>query len=258
MGETMTTIRVKKDERYFSASNEPFNDKRLSWEARGLMGYLLSKPNNWKIQMNDLVKQGPAKGRKIRRMLAELRLYGYMNRIRTKLENGKFLWTTDVYESPSQNPNPTTGIIKTSVSKRTTGKTSNAKRTGAKSTRAKRTDLTSTDSPSTELQNTEITINKDSLDLFKSHLGKFHGEKELYRWAIIYDSVGPQIAAELVEWAEKNEIHLANRPKLLNSLETAAKKWNKKPAKKQTAAESAANGDGSKYIRGEYADYINH
>lgn len=255
----MTTIRVKKDERYFSASNEPFNDKRLSWEARGLMGYLLSKPNDWKIRMHDLESQGPAKGRKLKRMLAELRLYGYMNRIRTKLDNGKFDWTTDVYESPSQNPKPTKGIIIAIPTKRTTGKkskTSGAKRTGAKSTRAKRTDLTSTDSPTTELQNTEIVINKDALDLFKTYLGKFLGTKELYRWTLIYDSVGPQVATELVEWAKKNEIHLANRPRLLNSLETAARKWNKKPAKKQTAAEAAAAGDTSKYDDPKWQEFL--
>jgi hypothetical protein len=137
----MTTIRVKKDARYFSASNEPFNDKRLSWEARGLMGYLLSKPNDWEVRSADLEKQGPAKSRKVKRMLAELRLYGYMNRIRTKLPNGKFEWTTEVYESPSQNPRPTKGIIKTSVTKRTS----------AISTTAKKHHILSTEELSTEL-----------------------------------------------------------------------------------------------------------
>jgi hypothetical protein len=90
----MTTIRVKKDARYFSASNEPFNDKRLSWEARGLMGYLLSKPDNWEVRSADLEEQGPAGSRKVKRMLAELRICGYMNRIRTKMPDGKFVWTT--------------------------------------------------------------------------------------------------------------------------------------------------------------------
>jgi hypothetical protein len=252
----MSIIRVRKDARYFSASNEPFNDKRLSWEARGLMGYLLSKPNNWKIRMHDLDKQGPAGARKIKRALAELRLYGYMNRIRTKLESGTFEWTTDVYESPSQNPNPTPGIIKTSVSKRTTGKkkkTSGAKRTSASRTSAKRTDIVSTEESNTELGNTELIINKDALDLFRSKLGKFKGEKELYRWALIHDSVGPEIAGQLVAWAFKKEIHLANRASLLDSLETAAKKWQKKPGRKQTAAES---GDPNKYVTGEFAEFL--
>lgn len=100
----MSTIRVRKDGRYFSASNEPFNDTKLSWEARGLMGYLLSKPDDWKISMVDLEKKGPAGTHKLRRMLAELRKAGYMNRIRLTIENNKFDWITEVYENPSQNP----------------------------------------------------------------------------------------------------------------------------------------------------------
>ena len=102
----MTIIRVRKDARYFTASNEPFNDRRLSWEARGLMGYLLSKPDSWEVNMIDLSKNGPAGEHKLRRMLAELRSAGCMNRVRITLEKGKFDWLTEVYESPSQNPNP--------------------------------------------------------------------------------------------------------------------------------------------------------
>jgi DnaD/phage-associated family protein len=136
----MSIIRVRKDAKYFSASNEPFNDVRLSWESRGLMGYLLSKPNNWQVRQKDLEKQGPAGSRKVKRMLAELRLYGYMNRIRTKMEDGKFDWTTEVFESPSQNPRPSKGIIKTS----------GTKCTSANSTSAKPLDIDITDSPSTE------------------------------------------------------------------------------------------------------------
>lgn len=124
----MTTIRVKKDARYFTASNEPFNDKKLSWEARGLMGYLLSKPNDWQVNQTDIEKQGTAGREKVRRMLAELRKYGYMNRIRITVEHNKFDWITEVYESPSQNPSINSGFIKSqytafqSLAKPLTGK----------------------------------------------------------------------------------------------------------------------------------------
>lgn len=132
----MSIIRVRKDARYFSASNEPFNDTRLSWEARGLMGYLLSKPDGWEVRMADLDKNGPAGSRKLKRMLAELRKCGYMNRIRIKLPDGTFTWTTEVFESPSQNPNPST---------------SGAFCTSALSTSAKPPDIVSTEGASTEL-----------------------------------------------------------------------------------------------------------
>jgi len=125
----MTTIRVKKDARYFSASNEPFNDKRLSWETRGLMGYLLSKPNGWQVRMEGLEKAGPAGQHKLRRMLAEARLYGYMNRIRITLTGAgnKFDWVTEVYESPSLNPNPSGKILKASGRFSTSGSSTSGK-----------------------------------------------------------------------------------------------------------------------------------
>lgn len=118
----MGIVRVKKDAKYFSASNEPFNDKRLSWETRGMMGFLLSKPNNWQIRMDALEKAGPAGNHKIRRMLAEARKYGYMNRVRLTLEKGKFDWITEVYESPSLNPNPSASYRKSTSGSSTSGK----------------------------------------------------------------------------------------------------------------------------------------
>lgn len=138
----MSIIRVRKDARYFTASNEPFIDKRMSWETRGLIGYLLTKPNNWTVRIDDLLKQGPAKLTKLRRMLAEARLYGYMNRIRITKEDGTFDWITEVFESPSQNPNPATSVRFS---------TSGLPRSG------KPADITSTDLTSTDLNVNERT-----------------------------------------------------------------------------------------------------
>jgi hypothetical protein len=215
----MTTIRVKKDARYFSASNEPFNDKRLSWEARGLMGYLLSKPDNWEVRSADLEEQGPAGSRKVKRMLAELRICGYMNRIRTKMPDGKFVWTTEVYESPSQNPRPSKGFTKTS----------GAKCTSAIPTSAKEHHILSTNSLKTD---------QPALEQFRGYFGKFLSEKELLRWLTIFEAVGQDKADRLAVWAFKREIHLTNRGGLLDSLETAAKNWHDKPARKEQPAPS--------------------
>ncbi len=67
---------------------------------------------------------------------------------------------------------------------------------------------------------------KKALHLFTDCLGLFHGEKDVKRWLAIVDVVGMEQAEAIITWAEKREIHLANRPGLLDSLETAAKNWN--------------------------------
>ena len=100
----MSIHRLVKTEKFFKAANAVFEDSGLSWEARGVMGYLLSKPDNWEVRFYDLVMQGPAGAHKIRRILSELEQAGYLRRERIALRDGTFDWISDVYESPSLNP----------------------------------------------------------------------------------------------------------------------------------------------------------
>jgi hypothetical protein len=77
-------------------SNAVAQDSRLTFEARGVMLYLLSKPNNWHIQKEDLMREGYAGKDRILRILDELEQHRYINwsgdRRRLQLPSGKFLW----------------------------------------------------------------------------------------------------------------------------------------------------------------------
>ncbi len=99
-GKRRTIVRVPKVERYFVVQNAVFSDERLSWEARGLMGYLLSKPDHWQVRLHDLMKRGPAGQHKIRRILKELRATGYIQTSRIKRRDGTFDWLTTIHEDP--------------------------------------------------------------------------------------------------------------------------------------------------------------
>jgi hypothetical protein len=139
----MSVIRIKKDTNFFAASNVPFNDIELSWEARGLMGYLLSKSDNWQIMFNDLVKKGPAGAHKIRRILRELQDKGYLKRERKQGEGGKFYWESVVYETPTISRKSIDGetILRSSIN--------------GSSIYGKSRDILSTESPNTELSKKE-------------------------------------------------------------------------------------------------------
>lgn len=100
----MAIYRRVKTERYVIVDNALFEDARLSWEARGVMGYLLSKPDNWQVRTYDLKLHGPAGAHKIGRILNELEQAGYLRRERVALPDGTFDWITAVYEAPSINP----------------------------------------------------------------------------------------------------------------------------------------------------------
>lgn len=76
------------------------NSDSLSWEARGLLGYLLEKPDGWQISLTNLVRNGPAKADKVRRILSELEDAGYLVRRRTNGDGGAFKWDSEIYETP--------------------------------------------------------------------------------------------------------------------------------------------------------------
>jgi len=98
----MSIIRVEKNGDYTILANAPLNDERLSWEARGLLAYLLSKPNNWKVNSRALVGKAPAGRAKVQRILRELEEHGYLERRKVRGEHGRFEWESVVREIPIQ------------------------------------------------------------------------------------------------------------------------------------------------------------
>lgn len=110
----MSIIRVKKNENFFTASKEAFQNNDLSWEARGVLAYLMTKPGNWEVRVTDLIKNGSAGRDKIRRILKELEQYGYLKRIRVNRDDGQFDWVSEVYDSLELRPDydPCTKTIK--------------------------------------------------------------------------------------------------------------------------------------------------
>ncbi len=76
-------------------------DKRLSWKAKGLIAYLLSKPDDWKVIIEDLVNQGPDGKDLVSGIVKELMRYDYLQREIQRDEAGKIAsWDYDVHEMP--------------------------------------------------------------------------------------------------------------------------------------------------------------
>lgn len=76
------------------------NDTTLTWEARGMLVYLLDKPDGWQISLVDLINKSPDGRDKTRRILRELTMTGHVYRQRIQGEDGKFDWISDVFEEP--------------------------------------------------------------------------------------------------------------------------------------------------------------
>jgi len=95
----MSIVRVHKTENYTTVHNGPFNDERLSWHHRGMLAYLLIKPDGWEISMVNLFNSSPDTDHMNKKIMRELEEWGYVTRFR-KSENRKWKWVSNVYEVP--------------------------------------------------------------------------------------------------------------------------------------------------------------
>ena len=106
----MSTIRTKKEPGdYFLAHKTPAQDKRLSYKARGIHNYLMSKPDDWTLQVTDLVRQSDQDGaHAVRAALKELEEFGYLEKAQAR-KAGKFKgYDYIMYEVPPCSDNPHT------------------------------------------------------------------------------------------------------------------------------------------------------
>lgn len=95
-----------KETPYFSMSRATAQNKSLSYEARGMLCYLLSKPDDWEVHINDLIlKEGDntKTGKsKVYSILSELADAGYIVKPKRYTDDkGRIQWTPyEVYEQP--------------------------------------------------------------------------------------------------------------------------------------------------------------
>lgn len=89
MSQEATIRRGVRNARYAAIPNHVFEDSRLSMEARWLLSYLLSKPDNWTVVVGDITKKGGCGRDKARKMIAELVECGYAEREQQR-DDGKF------------------------------------------------------------------------------------------------------------------------------------------------------------------------
>ncbi len=112
----MTIIKVKGlESNYTIVPNDMINDS-LSWEARGLLLYLGSKPEGWEVCITDLVNQTKEAKKKsgrdsVRRIINELIDAGYMKktqaRIKGKFERNDYIVSLSTMTEKPSTVNPT-------------------------------------------------------------------------------------------------------------------------------------------------------
>ena len=107
-------IRIERKKHGFSIiANEPLRDKRLSYRARGVLAYLLTRPDNWEVKMEEVTANGTEGRDAIRKVMRELEHFGYASLEPCRGKGGKVVGRSWVVK---ETPNTTESLkIPTSV-----------------------------------------------------------------------------------------------------------------------------------------------
>ena len=100
----MSIIRAKREHNYTVISNKVYDKNQLSWQAMGMLGYLLTKPDDWSVIVSELVNvtketAKPTGKEGVYNILKELRDKGFI--VVRKNSDGSTDYT--VYDEPPPN-----------------------------------------------------------------------------------------------------------------------------------------------------------
>lgn len=103
---TIMRVVKNKDNPYVLMNKEFLSVDEMSWKAKGILSYLLSKPDNWKVIIADLVKKSKDGRDAVYAGIKELISFGYIEKITERDSRGRVEQIVYlVYESPlTENP----------------------------------------------------------------------------------------------------------------------------------------------------------
>lgn len=80
------------------------DDPNLSWQAKGVMLYLLGKPDGWKLRVTDLTRKSSSSNHSVRVTLKELRDKGYAKLERITIAGIIKEWRWTISDEPEFQP----------------------------------------------------------------------------------------------------------------------------------------------------------
>jgi len=99
-GKGLVIVRTHRSSHYVTLGLTAVEDPRLSYKAKGLHTYLISRPPEWKIYYHDLLARATDGKDSVTSGIKEIKKYGYL-RIKLVREKGRIIGTVwHVYEEP--------------------------------------------------------------------------------------------------------------------------------------------------------------
>lgn len=216
----MSIIKLAKGQRkaFESIHRATLQDNNISWEAQGLLTYLLSLPDEWQLHVRELSQRRAGAGvEKMRKILKELEDNGYITSVQVRDKKGR-LSTIErtVYERPvAISPDETTHG-KTGHGKTVHGKSATREDTSLEKTQTRK-DTTKSDSTSESAKRT----NPDVLGLLQilNEWIQRNGFKAFNEGAEAYDAMSRLMTIDgrnfdqiafIIDWSQTDEFWLGN------------------------------------------------
>lgn len=101
-GRPSTIYRVVKNKEnpYVMIDRRPVDNPALSFKAKGILTYLLSRPDGWEVSVADLIKHSTEKEAAVRSGLKELKEAGHMKYTVSRNQGRITGWLIEVFEVP--------------------------------------------------------------------------------------------------------------------------------------------------------------
>ncbi|MCG1057018.1 conserved phage C-terminal domain-containing protein [Staphylococcus epidermidis] len=181
----MATFRVYKESGNFVTVHKDFiHDSNISWKAKGILLYLLSRPDDWQIYETELEQHSTDGLSGLKSGIKELEEIGYIQRNRKRDKSGRLNgYEYLVYEQPHH-------IRFSNVGKTVNGKTNNGKTVNGKS------HTTNNNSTHNDLNNNDDTYNDEII---------LSGDPTAYPYKDVIDYLNQQTGKNYKSTTKKNQ-----------------------------------------------------
>ncbi|EGQ3375399.1 conserved phage C-terminal domain-containing protein [Staphylococcus pseudintermedius] len=181
----MATFRVYKESGNFVTVHKDFiHDSNISWKAKGILLYLLSRPDDWQIYETELEQHSTDGLSGLKSGIKELEEIGYIQRNRKRDKSGRLNgYEYLVYEQPHH-------IRFSNVGKTVNGKTNNGKTVNGKS------HTTNNNSTNNDLTNNNSTNNDVNI---------LSGNPTAYPYRDVIDYLNKQTGKQYKSTTKKNQ-----------------------------------------------------
>jgi hypothetical protein len=100
-------VRRRQNGRFTIVPNAIFDDQRLPIEGMAVLGYLLSRPDNWRVNLEWVAKKLRVGRQRMQRIFRELVVAGYVTLEKTNGEGGRWHYEYIVRNEPITRPRDT-------------------------------------------------------------------------------------------------------------------------------------------------------